>query len=253
MYYESVGTGRPLVLLHGAMMTSRATWSKLLPTLGKGRRVVMIEQQGHGHTADIARDLSYEQMADDTAELLKQLGVTSADVAGYSMGGGIALALAMRHPALVRKVAIIGRGAYSPDGFYPEVLQSEDKFTGASLRSTPMYAEYAKAAPDAKAWDGLVAKVRALELGWSGWTSEAIAAIKAPSLLVVGDADIVKPEHVAELFRLLGGGVPGDLQALPRARLAVIPGATHVTVLDRTAWIVPMLTEFLDAPIPGGK
>src|SRR5919202_78290 len=119
MYYEVHGAGRPLVLLHGALSAIGTSFGKVLPTLAKTRRVIAIEQQAHGHTADIDRPLSYAQMAEDTGALLQRLGIDQADYVGYSMGGGIALQLAMRHPDRVRKFVFAGGTAYRPDGLYP--------------------------------------------------------------------------------------------------------------------------------------
>src|SRR5262249_42540311 len=125
MYYVTAGKGRPLVLLHGAFSNIETDFGKLIPTLAKTRRVIGVELQGHGHTADIDRPLSYEQMADDVAELLTQLKADSADCVGYSMGGGVALQIAVRHPERTRKVVWFGGAAFDPTGFYPELLELE--------------------------------------------------------------------------------------------------------------------------------
>jgi pimeloyl-ACP methyl ester carboxylesterase len=254
MYYEIHGTrGRPLVLLHGAFSNIQSDFGKILPTLAKNRQVIAIEQQGHGHTADIDRPLTYEQMADDVAELLRQLRISKADFFGYSMGGGIATYVAVRHPGLVRKLVWAGGAAYSPEGFYPELMEGEKKMKPEDFAGTPWLRAYKRIAPNRGDWPKLVAKIKDLDLAWRGLSPEQVRSIKAPTLLIVGDADIVRPEHVVEMFRLLGGGVPGDLAGLPRSQLAVLPGTTHVTLIARTDWLLSMITPFLDSPMPGGK
>src|SRR5215471_10916928 len=123
MYYEIHGTGHPLVLLHGALSTIDTDFGKILPALAKTRQVIAIEQQAHGHTADVDRPLSYEQMADDTAELLRQLHIEKADFFGYSMGGGIGIQIAQGHPALVGKLVFAGGASYGLEGLYSEIRQ----------------------------------------------------------------------------------------------------------------------------------
>ncbi|MEN6341656.1 MAG: alpha/beta hydrolase [Methanospirillum sp.] len=250
MYYEIHGDGPPLVLLHGALSGIESSFGKLLPSLARTRRVVAVEQQGHGHTPDIDRPLSYGQMADDTIALLEQLGIANADILGFSMGAGVALEIAIRRPSLVRRLVLISL-AYRADGLYPEVLAGEKTITPDALDGTPWQAEYARIAPHPGDWPTLVEKAVRLDLEFEGWPAEAVRSIGAPTLIVIGDADIVRPEHAVELFRLLGGGVPGDLAGLPRSRLAVLPGTTHVTMMDRAGWLREMIAEFLDAPLPG--
>jgi pimeloyl-ACP methyl ester carboxylesterase len=248
MYYEIHGKGRPLVLLHGAFSNIETDFGKLLPALAKKRQVIAIEQQAHGHTADIDRPLTYEQMADNTAELLRRLAVKNADFVGYSMGGAIATYIAIRHPDLVGKFVFAGGAGHGPEGFYPEVLEGEEKMKPEDFAGTPWLAAYKRIAPNPRDWPKLVGKIRALDLNWRGLRPEEIQLIKAPALLIIGDADVVRPEHVVEMFRLLGGGVAGDLVGLPRSQLAVLPGTTHVTLIERTDWLLSMVTAFLDAP-----
>jgi pimeloyl-ACP methyl ester carboxylesterase len=247
MYYECHGDGPPLVLLHGALSGIESSFGKLLPSLARTRRVVAVEQQGHGHTADLDRPLSYGQMADDTIALLERLGIENADVLGFSMGAGVALEIAIRRPTLVRRLILISL-AYRADGLYPEVLAGEKTITPDDLDGTPWQAEYARIAPHPEDWPALVEKAVRLDLEFEGWPADAVRSISAPTLIVVGDADIVRPEHAVEMLRLLGGGVPGDLAVLPRSRLAVLPGTTHVTMMDRAGWLREMIPEFLDAP-----
>jgi pimeloyl-ACP methyl ester carboxylesterase len=250
MYYEVHGSGQPLVLLHGAYSNIETDFGKMLPTLAKNRRVIGVEQQAHGHTADIDRPLSYEQMADDTAALLRHLDIEQTDVLAYSFGSAIAMQLARRHPSLVRKLALFGGIAYRPEGLYPELLGMLDNFKPEMLVGTPWHEAYMRIAPRPDDFTTLVAKKIELDRGWKGWSPEEIRAISAPVLIAIGDSDIVRPEHAAEMFRLLGGGVIGDMAGLPKSQLAILPGTTHVTIVDRAEYLIPMVTEFLDKPMP---
>ena len=250
MYYEIYGSGQPLVLLHGNLSTIGTSFGKLIPALASVRRVIAIEQQGHGHTADIDRPFSIGQWATDTAALLRHLGAEQADFFGYSSGGAVALEAALRSPALVRKLVWAGGTSYRRDGLYPELLAASEAMQPEDLDGSPFQQEYARVAPHPEQWHRLVAKIADFDRSIGDRSREAMASIKAPALLIIGDSDIVRPEHVVEMFRLLGGGVIGDLVGLPRSQLAVLPGTTHVTLADRAAWLVSMITEFLDAPIP---
>jgi pimeloyl-ACP methyl ester carboxylesterase len=256
MYYEVHGTGRPLVLLHGAITTIDTSFGKVLPALSKTHKVIALEQQGHGHTADVDRPLMYEQMAEDTVALLRQLNIKNADFFGYSMGGGIALQIAIRHPDLVRKL-VLAAPAYNRDGFYPKIYQQIQNMKPEDLAESPWKAAYDRTAPNPEHWPILVAKVKRLVQDFKGWPTEAIQSIKAPTLIIIGDSDVIRPEHALQMFRLLGGGVAGDDAAgrphLPRSQLAVLPGTTHVTLVDRGDWLVSMITEFLNAPMPKEK
>ncbi len=247
MYYEVHGAGRPLVLLHGGLMSIDSTFGRILPSLAQTRQVIGVEQQGHGHTADIDRPLSYEQMADDTAALLRRLQIERADLFGYSDGGIVALSMAIRHPGLVRKLVVAGAN-YNNDGLYPEVLEFMRSAWPEDMG--PEAAElYAGAAPHPEQWPVLFAKEMELGREFAGLSPEALRSIEAPVLVMVGDSDAVRPEHAVELFRLLGGGVAGDIAGLPRAQLAVLPGTTHLSLLERSDWLFSMVTAFLDAPM----
>jgi pimeloyl-ACP methyl ester carboxylesterase len=249
MYYEIHGSGGvPVVLLHGAYMATGAM-QPLLSELATSRQVFAVDLQGHGRTADINRPLQYEQMADDVAALMEHVGINHADIVGYSMGGGVGLQLAIRHPERVRKLVAMSAG-YRLDGMYPEVIAGIAEITPEVFYGTPWYEEnYAVVAPRPEDFPVLVEKLKRLDAEEFDWSQE-IEGIAAPTLLVYGDADVLRPEHMVELFRLLGGGVPGDLTGLPKARLAVLPGTTHVTVMNRIDWLLPMITEFLDEPMP---
>jgi pimeloyl-ACP methyl ester carboxylesterase len=195
----------------------------LVPGLASSRQVIAVELQGHGHTPDIDRPITYEHLADDTAALLRYLGLETADVYGYSLGGGAALQLAMRHPALVRKLVLVS-ASRSSDGVYPEVLAGIEHITPELFDGTPWRAAYDRTAPDPAAFTGLVAKLKQLDATPFDWPAEAVRAIDAPTMIVVGDADGTRLEHAVEMFHLLGGGVFGDLAH--RWRVSY-DGATH--------------------------
>ncbi len=251
MYYEIHGEGEPLLLMHGAYGTIDL-WGPILETLAQGHQVIAIEPQGHGHTADIDRPIRYETMTDDAAALLRHLGVERADVLGYSMGGGVALQLAMHYPELVRKVVPMSV-SYSTEGVYPEVWAMIDQITPEVFAGSPFEEAYLRSAPNPEDWPVLVEKLVDLDRQVYAWPEDEIREIAAPMLFIIGDSDVVTPEHAVALFRLLGGGVPGDLTGLPKSQLAIIPGTTHVTMgIDGARFWLPMVEAFLAAPMPEG-
>jgi len=252
MYYEIHGTGQPLVLLHGAYSAISTSFGKIWPALAKSRQVIAVELQGHGRTADIDRPLTYEQMADDVAALLRYMGIDHADIFGYSMGGGVALQLSLRHPELVRKL-VVASASYSSAGVYPELWAMIPTITPEMFDGSPFKTEYDSLAPHSQDWPRLVAKLKKLDEAPFDWQAQTIKSITAPTLLIIGDSDIVRPEHAVEMFRLLGGGVAGDLAGLPNSQLAVLPGTTHVGVMERTDLLLAMIPPFLDAPIPASQ
>jgi pimeloyl-ACP methyl ester carboxylesterase len=248
MYHEVHGQGRPLVLLHGALATIGTSFGAILPLLVGNHRVVAVEQQAHGHTGDIERPLTYEQLADDTAAALRHLSVGDADILGFSMGSGIAVCLAIRHPELVRKL-VLATPAYDRDGFHPGVIEDMAALQPEHLAGSPFEEDYLRTAPRPQDWPVLIERVKRLNLEFVGWPEEAVAAIKAPALIVVGDSDVVRPEHALSMFRLLGGGVAGDVAGLPNSQLAVLPGTGHLALTERTEWLTSMVEAFLEAPV----
>lgn len=243
MYYEIHGTGDPLVMLPGAYMTVELM-GDLVPALADSRQVIGVELQGHGHTADIDRPFSYEHFADDTAALMAHLGVERADVYGYSLGGGVALQLGLRHPGSVGKL-VVASASCSSDGLYPEVTNGIENITPELFEGTPWREAYDRTAPDPSGFPTLVEKLKQLDLTPFDWQ---IDGLTASVLILIGDADGTRLEHAVEMFRRLGGGVFGDLAPeLPASQLAILPGTTHVGMLERAGWISPIVRTFLDA------
>jgi pimeloyl-ACP methyl ester carboxylesterase len=250
MYYEVHGSGPPLLLMHGAYM-SVDLMQPLLGELAKDRQVIAFEAQGHGRTADIDRPITYEGMADDAGALLAHLGIEQADVFGFSMGGATALQLAIRHPERVRKLIVAAAG-YRSDSMHPEALAMFPTITPELFAGSPIEQEYQRIAPDPDAFPSLVAKLKQLDTTDFAWPDEDISGIRSPTLIVLGDSDGVRLEHAVQMFRLLGGGVMGDLSGMPASQLAVLPGTSHFVppgfgLLDRHEWLMALIAPFLDA------
>jgi pimeloyl-ACP methyl ester carboxylesterase len=250
MYYEIHGSGQPLVLLHGAFSAIGTSFGQVLPGLAQGRQVVAVELQGHGRTADIDRPLTLEGMADDVAAAIDQLGIEPADIFGYSVGAAVALQLVIRHPEAVRKL-VLASVTYTLDGVHPGLMEGLGEMTPEMMHGSPWHEEYVRIAPRPEDFPTLFAKKTQMDQQIKDLPDEAIRAITAPTLLIIGDSDLVRPEHAVEMFRLLGGGVFGDTPAgLPDSQLAILPGTSHVSLVNRSELVVPIITSFLDAPMP---
>jgi pimeloyl-ACP methyl ester carboxylesterase len=214
---------------------------------------VAFEFQGHGHTADIDRPLTLEALADDVAAAIDQLSLGRADVFGYSTGAAVALHLVLRHPEVVRKL-VLASVTYTMAGVHPGLMEGLGEMTPEMMHGSPWHDEYLRIAPHPEDFPKLFAKKTEMDRQIKDLPAEAISAIKAPTLLIIGDSDLVRPEHAVEMFRLLGGGVFGDTPAgLPNSQLAVLPGTSHVNVVNRADRLLPMITSFLDAPMPNGE
>ncbi|MEV0058153.1 alpha/beta hydrolase [Saccharopolyspora shandongensis] len=253
MYYERYGTPTdqpPLVLLHGALSGISTDFGELIPELAKTREVIAVEQQAHGRTADIDRPLRTSQMADDTVALLRQIGVQRADVLGYSMGAGVALEITLKNPDLVRKQVLLS-GGLGVEGMHPGVMDGIAELRPEHLFGSPFHSDYLKNAPRPEDFPQLVSRVIEYDMNPAPSVSpDAARAVTAPTLTVIGDSDIVRPEHAVEMFRLFGGGVMGDTpEGLPNAQLAILPGTSHVTAPHRPELLLPMIPAFLDAPV----
>lgn len=238
MYYEIHGTEhegrRPLVLLHGGVQTVGLTFGTMLPALSAERYVIAPELQGHGHTADTDRPLTIPDLASDVVALLDELGVQQADFIGFSLGGLVALEIAVRHPERVGRLVPTGT-AYSVDGYHDEVRTPD--FSSPRLPSQADFQEmadaYAAVAPHPEHFQDFFAKTSAAANAPLPWTADDLRTVTAPTLLVIGDTDFFPVEHLAEMQRLI-----------PDAQLAVLPGTTHMDLMRRKV-LLPMITEFL--------
>jgi pimeloyl-ACP methyl ester carboxylesterase len=246
MYYEVHGRGEPVLLLHGAFMNITSNWTGWIGELARTRQVIAVEMQGHGRTADIARPFSGANHADDVAALLTYLKVPRADVIGYSMGGGVAMQLAVRHPAQVRRVVVIS-STFRRDGMLPEGLKAVLSLTGDVFKGSPIETEYKRLSPTPDKFSAFVTRMVASIANDSDLRAEQLEATTAPMFFIHGDADGIRLEHVAEMFRLKGGETHGDMGPRTTSRLAIVPNTTHVTLMDRASTIIPMVNDFLDA------
>lgn len=247
MYYEVYGQGKPIVLLHGSFMNIPLNWSHVIPLMAKDRRVIVTEMQGHGRTKDISRELSYEGMADDVSGLLKHLNIDSADILGYSMGGGIAFQLAVQHPEQLRRLVILS-GTYSHNGWWPDVEAMFGTMNADMLKGSPIQRQYDSLGNDPAYFTEFVRKTISIDLKPYDWTKE-VKNIKAPMFLLMGDADGVRYEHFLELFMAKGGGKMGDIHGLPKSRLAILPGTTHIGMMQQVDLWLPMVNDFMDSDL----
>ena len=247
MYYEIHGKGDPVVLLHGAFMAISGDWNDWISELAKTRKVIAVEMQGHGRTADIDRDMTAENLADDVSALLDHLRIPKADVLGYSLGGGVAMQFAIRHPEKVRKVVSIS-AVIRLDGWVKEGREALPNLTAEVFKGTPMEAEYKRLSPTPDKFPEFIKHVVAMASKPYDFGADKFKATKAPFFFIHGDADGVRFEHIAEMYRLKGGGnIHGDMQPRSASRLAILPDTTHVTLMNHRQTLVPMINDFLDA------
>jgi pimeloyl-ACP methyl ester carboxylesterase len=251
MYWRSLGSGgTPLVVVHGGFGLVDA-WGEVLDRLAERRRVVAVELQGHGRTADVDRPFSFEAFGDDLAGLVEHLELGPADLLGYSLGGGAALRAAVQHPGLLRRLVLAGTPCRR-DGWFPEVTAGMDQISSAGfpmMRQTPLYTAYAAVAPDADAFPRLMDKTGELLRRPYDWTEE-VRGLPVHTLLVYADADSIPPAHAAEFFGLLGGGLRDagwDGSGRPASALAVLPGRTHYDLFAAPE-LADAVTGFLDRP-----
>jgi pimeloyl-ACP methyl ester carboxylesterase len=255
LYYETQGTGRPLILLHGGLGAT-SMFGPNLPALAAGRQVIGVDLQGHGRTADIDRPISVELMAGDIAALIKYLKLDKPDLMGYSMGGGVAMFLAVRHPELVRKLVLVST-YLKRTSVYPELLAQQAQVgpeMAEAMKQTPMYQLYASIAPRVEDWPRLLGKMGAMMKEDFDYSKE-FSSIKAPTMIVAGDAELFPPSHAVEMFELLGGGKRDggwDGSGISNARLAILPGVTHYAMGLAPA-LAPTVSRFLDEPASGGQ
>jgi pimeloyl-ACP methyl ester carboxylesterase len=246
MYYEIHGKGDPVVLLHGSFMTITNNWTDMIARLSKSRQVIAVEMQGHGRTADIDREFSYENLADDIAALLDYLKIKQADVLGYSMGGGVAMQVAIRHPEKVRKVVSVS-AVFRHDGWVKEAVEAFPRMDPAMFKGSPIETEYKKLSPTPDKFETFVKRVIQMDIKPYDFGGAKLEATKAPFLFIHGDADGVRLDHIAEMFRLKGDEIFGDMRPRSESRLAILPDTTHVTLMNKLDVIVPMVNDFLNA------
>jgi pimeloyl-ACP methyl ester carboxylesterase len=255
MYYEIYGRGNPLVLLHGSL-GGIGMFEQIMPALAANWQVIAVELEGHGRTVLLDRPLSFEQMADDIAALIKHLGFANADLVGYSLGGGVALQTIIRHPNAVHKLVIVSAPCKS-NGWHEESRTGMRSITAEIAKTwvgSPMHQAYVSVAPKPEDWTALAEKLGRM-LGQDYDWSKDVAAINAPTLIVVGDADAVRTTHTVEFFGLLGGGkrdAGWDGAGMSNARLAILPGTTHYNIIA-SPMLAPIIASFLDAPMPASK
>jgi len=231
LYYKTYGAGRPLVLLHGGLMTIDLTFGPLLEPLAAGRRVIAVELQGHGHTADTDRPMTIEALADDVVALLDHLGTGEADLLGFSLGGLVACAVALGAPGRVVKLIVASADPHRPPGRESTPLDDARMPTPADFQA--MRDAYEAVAPDPAHFDEFAARVTTMVHEFPGWTDE-LRSLPVPTLLVFGDRDFSPLSDVVELIELL-----------PDPQLAVLPGATHVGLTRRPAEVLALITPFL--------
>lgn len=250
MYYEVSGSGEPLIVLHGAYMNIE-TMGRIIPKLAETHKVYALELQGHGRTTDIDRPITYPNLADDVAAFMTAKGIEKADVFGYSMGAAAGLQLAIRHPGKVRKL-VAASVAYDAEGWQPEFKAFIPQMTVEMFVGMPFAQEYRKLAANPDGFPELVRKLIALEKEPMAWEAD-VKALKTPVLIISGDADVATLEHSVALFRLLGGGVMGDMgKPLPASRLAVLPATSHTAVINQPDVLHAFIEPFLKGETPKG-
>jgi pimeloyl-ACP methyl ester carboxylesterase len=250
MYYEVSGTGDPLVVLHGAYMNI-PTMGAIIPRLAKTHRVYAVELQGHGRTTDIDRPITYPNMADDVAAFMDAVGLRRADVFGYSMGAQVGLQLAIRHPGKVNKL-VTASVAYDLEGWQPEFTAVIPQMNVDMILAMPFAKEYPKLAANPQGFPELARKLIALEKEPMAW-GEQVKALKTPVLIIAGDADVSTLEHSVAMFKLLEGGVMGDMgKPLAPSRLAIMPATAHTAVITQPELLHAFIEPFLKGETPKG-
>ncbi|MGW5668111.1 alpha/beta fold hydrolase [Micromonospora sp. NPDC003776] len=250
LYYETHGEGHPLILLHGGL-ASGEMFGPILPTLADHHQVILVDLQGHGRTADIDRPLDIPLMADDIAALIEHLELRKPDVVGFSLGGGVGLQLAIRHPHLVGRL-VSASAHIRRDAVYPEMLQQQGQVGAAAaefMKDTPMYELYQRVAPRPEDFPRLLDKIGAAMAKDFDFTEE-VRGLQVPTLIMAADADMAPPSHYVEVFKLLDGGLRdggwmGENRPKGGHALAILPGLTHYDIADSPLFAAAALA-FLD-------
>src|SRR2546425_6778539 len=250
LYYETHGAGRPLILLHGGLMSSE-TFGPVLPLLSEHHQVIAPDLQGHARTADIDRPIDVRLMADDIAALIDQLGLEKPDVVGYSLGGGVALHTAAQYPAKVRRL-VAASANIRPDAIYPEMRAQQGQVNAAAadlMKDTPMYQLYHRVAPRPEDFPRLLDKIGESMSKDFDYSAE-VRGLQMPTLIVAADADMAPPSHYVEVFKLLDGGLRdggwmGEGRPKGGHALALLPGLTHYN-LGVSPLFAAVILDFLD-------
>lgn len=243
-YYEIHGAGEPLLLLHGGL-GSLDMFRPVLPMLAQSRQVIAIDLHGHGRTALGDREISLFDMGDDLDIVLEQLGYEQVDVLGYSLGSGVGFRLAAQHPERVRRLALVS-GAFSMDGFYPEIVAQQTQINAGAaefMKETPMYQSYVKIAPNPQDFPKLLDRMGELMRKPYDW-SEDVKKLSMPVMLVYGDSDMYRPEHIVKFYQLLGGGLKDAgwmRENMSANRLAILPGRTHYDIFFAPEMVTTVL------------
>jgi pimeloyl-ACP methyl ester carboxylesterase len=253
-YYEIHGNGEPLLLLHGGL-GSIDMFGPLLPALAENRQVIAIDLHGHGRTPLGERDINLIDMGDDLAVLLEALDYEQVDVLGYSLGGGVAFRFGVQHPGMVRRLVLVSAG-YAQDGFHPEMLPQQAQ-VGAdmaeAMKETPMYQSYAAVAPNPAEFPELLDRIGAYMRKPYNWSAD-VAKLSMPVMLVYGDSDMYRPEHIVEFYQLLGGGLKDAgwmREHMSQNRLAILPNLTHYEMFmapELVSTVLPFLQGYSGAP-----
>jgi pimeloyl-ACP methyl ester carboxylesterase len=235
LYYEVHGTGKPLVLLHGGLLTIGLSFGAILPVLAETRQVIAVELQGHGHTADIDREPSLTGFADDVVALLDELGIERADLFGFSLGGLVALQIAMSHPERVDRL-IAAATHFRSEGYHIEIRDPQLWATSTRMPTEAdfkaMREAHAAVAPDPSQFDAVEAKLQPVVVAVDGWSLDDLRGITAPTLLVIGDHDFVTVEHAGQMHDLI-----------PNSQLAILPRTNHTEVVQHMT--PSMVNDFL--------
>ncbi|WP_129794173.1 alpha/beta fold hydrolase [Sphingosinicella sp. CPCC 101087] len=253
-YYEIHGEGEPLLLLHGGL-GSIDMFAPILPILSRHRQVIAVDLHGHGRTSLGERRIDVSDIGDDLDIVVKALGYDEVDVLGYSFGGWSAFRLAVQHPDTVRRLVLVASNL-ARDGFFPEMLPQQAQVNAAmapAMRDTPMYKSYAAVAPDPGEFPRLLDNMGDLMRAPYDWR-EDVGRLGMPVMLVYGDSDMIRPEHIVDIYQRLGGGLRDagwQREHMSRNRLAILPGLTHYEVglapeMART--VLPFLDGTSEAP-----
>ncbi len=238
LYYNVHGAGRSLVVLHGGVLNAETTFGAMIPRLAKAHQVVAVDMQGHGHTADTDRPLTLANLAADVVGLLDHLGIDRADFFGFSLGSLVSIETATTYPERTGRL-VLASGHVRPDGYHPEIADPDAMGVSPRLPTeedfAAMRAAYEAVAPDPGHFFAFLEKLQPAVHAFEGWPDDAIRGIRGPTLIIVGDQDFVRIEHAAHMLDLF-----------PGARLAVLPGTTHMQVMQRTELVLDIVENFLD-------